>query len=264
MLFLFVGINVYSQEPSPTPTILSQPQQNKTKPKQTKSNNLQRGSEELPVVVKIIPPDGTKSEEKRDTTPTNNNSSRDWLLITFTGLLAIFTGLLWKSTKKIDQTSRLRDRARVYFSDPVVVKDPPQSPDAVGSVLVSIRNIGNMQATVISFRCGWVYRDASENIQDPFPLIENFREIIIPKFIGPKQRFNYLQGADAIPNNKIIEAENRKINIFIAMEVIYYDGFDFKNPRITQACRSWRFDKERRFTWGFVGPHNCTDDDCKE
>ena len=105
-VFLISVVNLYSQEPSPTPLILSQPQQNKTEPKHTKSNDQQRGSDELPLAVKIIKAKESNPKENDNAKNTKENATTNWLLVLFNGLLAIFTlGLyitshkMWKSTK---------------------------------------------------------------------------------------------------------------------------------------------------------------------
>lgn len=101
IFFLLVGISVYSQEPPPTPPILSQPQQNKTKPQQTKSNHKERGSDDFPLVVKIIGTNTPQPKESNYTKNTNENTTTNWLLVFFNGLLAFFTFGLYKYNRKM-------------------------------------------------------------------------------------------------------------------------------------------------------------------
>lgn len=106
-LVLFLSVNVIqSQEPSPAPPILSQAQQNKTKPKQTKSNDHQRGPDELPLVVKVIRTEESKSKENPDTKNAGGDATTNWLLVVFNGLLALFTFGLYQSTNKMWKSTK--------------------------------------------------------------------------------------------------------------------------------------------------------------
>ena len=157
-----------------------------------------------------------------------------------------------------DQTSRLRDRAYVYFANPIITRYPPEKP-TVWAIGIKVVNTGNMPARRIYIRCGWIDSQASNDIIDPFPLAK-WSEVKVPKFIGPKQSM-ILQGCE-IPIGIIEQAKKIKVKIFVLMEVKYTDGFDLNKTRVTQMSRSLRFDVQGKQSWGFAGPHNCIDDDC--
>lgn len=182
----------------------------------------------------------------------------EWILAFATIVICIMTVLQWLALRKTDQTSRLRDRAYVYFSNPIITPYPPKQ-HAVWAIGINMVNVGNMPARRISVRCGWIDSQASNNIIDPFPLAK-WSEVNVPKFIGPKQSL-ILQGCE-IPIGIIEQAKKNKVNIFVLMEVRYTDGFDINKSRVTQMSRSLRFDVHGGQSWGFAGPHNCTDDDC--
>lgn len=117
-LTIFAGLlisgysHAESYPPSPSPPIVSQPQQTKTENHQAKTDYNHRGSDDFPVSVKIIGPIPTKTEINNITNKTDDKSSTDGLLIFFNFLLAIFTGALaWytsrlnRSTEKLWKTS---------------------------------------------------------------------------------------------------------------------------------------------------------------
>lgn len=187
------------------------------------------------------------------------------LLVIFTGALAIFTGVLiwigylqWQTLKKTDETSRLRDRAFVYFSNPTIIPYPPDNP-IVWGITINMENAGNMPARRISIRYAWTYSQKTENIIDPFPSVK-WSDAEVPNVMGPKQKFS-LQGGE-IPKKIIEEAQKSIIDVFILMEAEYIDGFELDKSRVTQMSRILRFDKYGSRSLGIAGPHNCTDDDC--
>jgi hypothetical protein len=170
-------------------------------------------------------------------------------IIAFFQLLALY---------RTDQTSRLRDRAYVYFSNPTITSYPPDK-TTVWAIGIKVLNTGNMPARRISIRCGWTGSPASNDINDPFPLAK-WSGVQGPESIGPKQGLA-LQGCE-IPIDIIEQAKKSKISIFVLMEVKYTDGFDLNKTRVTQMSRRLRFDAHGSYSWGFTAPHNCIDDDC--
>lgn len=104
-LFLLPGTSICLQKPSPTPSKLSEPQQNEAKPKKAESNNQQYGSDEFPLAVKIIKSKEPYSEEASQTKNTEQYATTNWLLVIFNGLLALFTLGLFISTYKLWKTS---------------------------------------------------------------------------------------------------------------------------------------------------------------
>lgn len=97
-----------SQGPTPTPSKISKEQQNKPTPKKTQRNNNQRGTDDLPLVVKVV-----KTLTPNDTNYTNEKPPTDWWKIIFDALLVIFTGTLagpiiklWQSTEKLWKTAQ--------------------------------------------------------------------------------------------------------------------------------------------------------------
>lgn len=182
----------------------------------------------------------------------------DWLIILCTLAIAIIGFFQWQTLKKTDQASRLRDRAFINFLNPTIFKYPRKSP-IVGAVSIALINNGNMPARIVSLRCGWAHSKPIDKFIDPFPLAK-WNGVNVARFIGPKETIK-LQGTE-IPIEMVNRAIKRKVNIFVLMEVKYFDGFDHINLRTTQKSRSWRFDDYGGTSWGYAGPHNCIDNDC--
>jgi hypothetical protein len=182
----------------------------------------------------------------------------DWLIFFCTLAIALVSFFQWQTLEKTDQTSRLRDRAFVYFLNPTLNPYPSNKPTVWG-IDINVQNAGNMPARRISIRCALVYNQKSEPIIDPFPLAK-WSAAQAPNVLGPKQHFS-LQGG-GIPISAIKEAQKFKKDIFILMEAKYIDGFDLNKSRVTQMSRSLLFDKHGGLSLGLAGPHNCTDDDC--
>jgi hypothetical protein len=176
----------------------------------------------------------------------------------FTFILAITSIFTAYILYKTDQTSRLRDRAYLYFGDPYPIPWPPNKPDVLGIGII-ITNNGNMPAKHVLVRYACPYTEKARDIKDPFPLIEwNIAEA--PITIGAKQSF-VLQGCN-IPIGIIENAKKSLTDVFYIAEVKYSDGFS-DEVRTTQTSRIFRFDKSGQ-SIGMAGPHNCSDEDCQK
>ena len=182
----------------------------------------------------------------------------EWILAIATVFIGAMAALQWQTLERTDQTSRLRDRAFVYFLNPTIIPYPPDKP-IVWGIAINMENAGNMPARRISIRYAWTYSQKSENLVDPFPLAK-WSDAQVPNVMGPKQHF-FLQAGE-IPIKIIEEAKKSIIDVFILMEAKYIDGFELDKYRVTQMSRSLRFDAHGGQSLGFAGPHNCTDDDC--
>jgi hypothetical protein len=169
-------------------------------------------------------------------------------------LVGIATSIILYET---DQTSRLRDRAFVYFTDPSFFKWPTINPNVL-AVTMHVINAGNMPArrVAIKFNCPIPLKT---DVADPYKTT-TWATSEAPNVIGAKQPLD-LQSCN-IPLDAFDKARGGTNNIFIMFEASYFDGFDFSERRITQMSRSFRYDFDGGTSWGYVAPHNCTDDDC--
>jgi hypothetical protein len=178
--------------------------------------------------------------------------------------LAIIAVLQWRTLEKTDQTSRLRDRAFVYFNNPPLTPYPPDK-SIVWGVGITVLNAGNMPARsiVIQYDCPDAPR--SDQTIDPFPLAK-WKRAEIGNVIGPKNQF-VLQACN-IPIAIVQAAQwseagkQPEREIFYVVKVTYLDGFDLDESRFTQMSRKFIFDEQGNHSLGFTGPHNCADDDC--
>jgi len=135
----------------------------------------------------------------------NERTIANWtrVLGAFTIILtgtSILTALILYWT---DQTSRLRDRAFLYFGDPPVTPYPPSKPVTWG-VGISVTNAGNMPARRATVRYACPDASSRESVQDPFSLAK-WADAKIGSVLGPKQSV-VLQGCN-VPMEVINDAK---------------------------------------------------------
>lgn len=159
--------------------------------------------------------------------------------------------------EQTDQTSRLRDRAFVYFFDPTIIPYPPDKPTVWG-IGINVENAGNMPARRVTLRYACVDAPQLQKVLDPFPMAR-WVNAEIPNVIGPKRGVS-TQSCN-IPIGTIEAAKKSELDVFILMEIKYLDGFVADRNRVTQMTRVLRFDGHSQ-SLGFAGLHNCSDDDC--
>ena len=175
------------------------------------------------------------------------------------GIAAFIAGLTAWISYEADQTSRLRDRAFVYFSDPPVSPYPPGNP-TVWSLGITIANAGNMPARRVAVRFACPNAPFSDEIPDTFRLVNQWNKAEIASVIGPKQGAS-LQACN-VPIEIINEAKRSLRRIFYLVEVTYLDGFYLGATRITQMSRAFSFDPYGGQSLSFTRSRNCSDDDC--
>lgn len=184
----------------------------------------------------------------------------------FTFFVAIFTlclvvvGVLQRCTlEKTDLTSRLRDRAFVNFSDPMIENFPSYNPPRK-TINIIAHNTGNVPARNVSINYDCVI-DKEKTIDDPF-VVAKFTRAAIPLFIGPKQGVKLRVCNET--HRFFDRIANGEINVFIVVRAEYLDGFDSQHLRTTQTSRQLRIDKTGLHSFSFAGPHNCIDEDCNK
>src|SRR5262249_17101794 len=154
-----------------------------------------------------------------------------------------------------NQTSRLRDRAFIYFGDPSIRPYPDASP-IVWAVGISIANAGNMPASRVTIRYACPDAPFSDEVPDTFHVVKEWKASVI----GSKQPAT-LKGCE-IPIDRINDAKQLQRQIFVLLEAQYLDGFELNTTRITQMSRVLGFDKSGGQSLNFTSSHNCSDDDC--
>jgi hypothetical protein len=189
-----------------------------------------------------------------------------WLVIV-TAVLVIATAVSICVLVKTDETSRLRDRAFVYFADPPPAIPYPADKPTMWGVGINILNAGNMPARKIVVQYDCPDAPVSDKTSDPFRLAK-WKTASVGKVIGPKNQFT-LQACE-VPIEAITSAQWSRDakgpkeptkEVFYLVQVTYFDGFSGE-MRITQMSRKFRFDPQGGQSLGFVGPHNCSDNDC--
>lgn len=158
-----------------------------------------------------------------------------------------------------DETSRLRDRAFVYFSNPIFkyYPYPPQKPTS-WAIDIQMINVGNMPARNVSVQCEFI--KSKLPIDDPFQTAK-LSEKKLTNVIGPKQAISFTAGEG--PLNELDEILQGKLCIQISAQIEYIDGFDLKKKRVTQISRQLHIDNSGGYSFSFSGRHNCAEDDCE-
>jgi hypothetical protein len=97
LLLLIVSevVQAQSQPPSPRPPNSSQPPQSKSKGSKQQTANDLRGTEQSPLVIKVLPTPKTKEESAQDRNDHNEKAATDWWLVRFNGALVVVVFLQW-------------------------------------------------------------------------------------------------------------------------------------------------------------------------
>ena len=176
-----------------------------------------------------------------------------------TVVLAVIAAISAWIAYEADQTSRLRDRALVYFGDPTITPYPPGNPTVWG-VSINVLNAGNMPARRVTIRYACPNAPFSDEVSNTFGLVKEWGTAQSGSVIGPKQQLS-LQGCN-IPIDVITDAKSFVRHVFYLVEVTYLDGFYLSTTRITQVSRVFGFDRFGGQSLQFTTSRNCSDDDC--
>jgi hypothetical protein len=176
-------------------------------------------------------------------------------------VLIITAGVLflqWQTLGKTDNTQRMINRAFVYVDQINVIPYP--NPPSVYSGWAAISNGGATLATHASVQGGCARAKPDENIDDPFSQLK-WDDGIINKvnIVSPKQNFP-LPICD-FKEPEFTAAVKGEIQLFIRVIVQYRDIFDPTFPRVTERTVKLLADGIT-YRFAYVGPNNCTDDDC--
>jgi hypothetical protein len=212
--------------------------------------------------------ESSDTQTERDARPKTKWTRSDigiFLTAFGTILLAVFAYLAWSEAIKGTRIARSQlvfsQRAFVFFPLVQFVPYPPENPTVWG-VTVIASNTGNTPARTMQIRFGCPDHPENKTIKpDPFTLSRwEGAGVEPPTFLGPRHRVP-LQACN-IDIGRINAAKRNEINLFIVAEAKYVDAFG--NPQITQMTRIVYFDKTGRASLGFIGEHNCTDEDCSD
>ncbi len=97
-LFLSLRTDSRSDPPTPSPTVVTQPIQPQTKDPAKEATRDERGTNNLPLVVKIIEPEKTQEELAQEAKDRHDHATNEGRLTDLTNEIAWFTGLLVVAT----------------------------------------------------------------------------------------------------------------------------------------------------------------------
>ena len=246
-----------SQQPSPTPRIESQPPQNQTaQPNQPTADN-QRGTENAPFIVKIIPSSETEQKPATDQSKESNIATTDDKIGRFTELLFYATaalagiGLLqllvfgWQGIQLRNAVKASRDeflashRPKIRIKHLVLAKDIlPQEPIIVHLTCV---NHGTSEATLSEIGIKYFVVRPDRMLPPPTGIDA------IPNLgiVGGRLPCGYNWETKCINANRILtqqehdDIQMERAKLYCVGFVSYHD--DAKRLRITGFCRVLTF-----------------------
>ena len=229
IVLLIGGIQfAQSDQPAPTPTVEAQPIQPKTKSDPKQPDSYQRGTEQAPVIVKILDAPKTDAQTAQDAQDREDHAANDRRLSDLTNEIAIFTGflvivgflqfcvlavqaVLLRGTIKASQAA---ERARVYVDvNLLAVAEGPEDGDADVIVNVKFTNHGR---TAASFRQLRAYMQVVDEY--PIKLID---------FVGSEKE---------IPAGKAIKGDGGDWTTKVEQK-IYFENSTTDNESINSIAR---------------------------
>ena len=141
-----------SQPPTPTPRIESEAPKTKPNTAENSPANNQRGTENAPLIVKILPPEITNQQPASPSTNQQQQTSNDWGLIVPTWILAIAalasTGITLWLVVGTNKTAERELRAYVFIdggsidlTDGGALKYSPELPNIPNGVFVRVHTV---------------------------------------------------------------------------------------------------------------------------
>ena len=166
-------------------------------------------------------------------------TNHDWMLVIFTGLLAIFTGILWYTTRK---DTKILQRAYIAV-EPLGIHLMKNGSDLIGHI--GMKNAGRLPARRVSWFVDIHFSEGGEERDSLFPLRRGNGNIVIaPGTVATRgtansvqvQQLNELSGPDA--------GAEKPTYLYVWGAVRYDDGF--KRMRTTKFCHryNWAARKE--------------------
>jgi hypothetical protein len=272
LCILIAGLSyAQSQPPTPTPGIPSDSPKQQATNKDKKTAPDQRGTEQAPLVIKIL--EAEHANEKAASVPNegNHKTTPNWwpfaLWPTAEYWLAIFTlGLFiatcvlaranWLLVKGAEDTARRQLRAYVYMQISPK-KYPPKKPNRYANSLI-VTNGGKTWARNLTIQKEVIRQELGDN-RDPFDLMKQATQS--PMVLGPGQTFELQFGEVKFSDVPEIAKRNFLIS-YVALA--RYEDTVSPSVVIRQTHLSNRLngDTEGAISFGFLPTHNCADEDC--
>ncbi len=152
------GGAAYSQQPAPSEPEVSQPQQPGAESRQQAPPADQRGTENSPVIVKVLPAPKTKEEAERDQRERDEKSALEWNTLLLGALTLVVLALqlaafvyqgikLRQTVKTMDDMSHRQLRAYIDV-EPLGISEYFGANYSIGHI--GIKNVGNTLAKNVS------------------------------------------------------------------------------------------------------------------
>jgi hypothetical protein len=174
-LLLVATAESWSQQPPPSSGAPNKPPQAQTQRTEQPTATDQRGTEEYPAFVKIIPTPKTADETDQEARDRKEKSTTDWWIVRWTGAVAIFTlvlvgvgawqGIQLKRTVDLGLDTAQRDlRAYLLLEDTFFIYKGEHRTDAPSREYtdvhkIRIKNFGRTPAFDMSV---WLHRSPTE------------------------------------------------------------------------------------------------------
>lgn len=233
-IFILVGVSItfaQSNPPPPTPSKTGQKPEANTAQHNEAPAKDQRGTESLPLVIKVVPPTTVEPESSKDHKETSDDTSAEWWLVYVTGVLcaitlalAFFTGWLWNATKKLvmgaDRTAKHELRAYMGVDSIQIHQGWTIGSPNRGKLI--IRNFGKTMAQNVRIYIASSHNDAT----DRFPVEDTNGHTVTM----PGEGMYFEESIPLKPNTTGQLMEGRG-NIYIWGRIDYIDVF--QEPRWT-------------------------------
>ena len=157
-LLMGLGTDSWSKPPSPSPTEASQNPENPTKPTDKPTSKEERGTENLPIFIKILPT--SEAQTKPDETANNqqDDSPSDWWLVVPTISIAVIAAIQtlvfgWQGIqlKRTVEATHRSERPYLFPTPPLAGLIPP-SPNKFPSIDYAFQNHGKTPAITAELR----------------------------------------------------------------------------------------------------------------
>jgi hypothetical protein len=171
-------------------------------------------------------------------------TNHDWMLASFTGLLAIFTARLWYTTQK---DTRILQRAYIAV-EPLGIHLMQNGSELIGHV--AMKNAGHLPARKVSWFVNIHASESGEEHDSLFPLQPDKGNIVIvPGAAATRgsakgvqvQTLNELSGAGAGVDREL----EKSAYLYVWGAVRYDDGF--KKMRTTRFCHRYSWNARKQY-----------------
>jgi len=193
-----------------------------------------------------------------------------WTAI-FTGILMIFSGLLWKVSDKANEASITSQRAFISFAGPAIVADIQNKQLRGTNVYWGMSNSGTTPANDIIFEWNLSLGQTIPGKDVDFDsLPQNEREKLV---LGPKASYQFKPVYLSVQDWESVT--EGKQHLFFWGWAVYRDVFNGTAERLSEFCTDitnavWTTDKHTDPTGGVstINPpcptHNCYDEGCED